>query len=195
MKNRWLPALVGGFVVGVAVGFGLGLWTHLAPGPRAAAAPPPDRVIEYVDFKAAVAWAGQGKWTAEPFPVEPLNATEFQPLSPASQGNASARGSRYLAKCDQPLSVDEQQTFFNRFMNHLSDTLGKHSQPGGGGAVGQIPVGRLRVYCWHSDFHTGEDPNLGTAGGVRGTATATMVSDGQSSALVLALTEVTPHGR
>ena len=196
-SRRWLPALVGGFVVGVAVGFGLGLWAHLGAGPRAVAAavPPPDRVIDHVDFKAAVGWAGEGKWTVDPFPVDTLNATEFQPISPTSQGTSSAKGFRYLARCDRPLTVDEQQTFFNRFTNHLSDTIGKHAQPGGGGAVGQLPVGRLRVYCWHSDFHTGEDPNQGTAGGVRGTATAVMVSDGESSTLVLTLTEVTPHGR
>jgi len=193
MNRRWAPVLIlAGLAVGLAAGYALGRVG--GPGPARAAGPAgsPDRVIEHVDFKAAVAWAGQGQWVVEPLPVESLNATEFKPLSPAGQGSSSSRGLRYMARCDRPLSVDEQQTFFNRFTNHVADAVNKHAHPGGGGAVGMLPNGRLRLYVRHSDFHTGEDPNLGTAGGTRGTVTAWMVSDGESSSLFLALTEVTP---
>jgi hypothetical protein len=189
MKRRWLAALVGGFFLGLMAGFALGLLTRPGSSERAG----PDQVIAHIDFKAAVAWAGQGKWTVESFPVNGLNATEFKPLSPSSQGGLSSKSLRYLARCRRPLTVDEQQRFFNRFVNHLSETIGKHAQPGGGGSVGLIPHDRLRIYCHHSDFHTGENPQLRTAGGVRGTATVFMVSDGESATLFLSLTEVTPN--
>jgi hypothetical protein len=194
MKRRWLAALVGGFALGLVVGLALGLLTRPGSSQRAGPAATPDQVIAHVDFKAAVAWAGQGKWTVESFPVDGLNATEYKPPSPStSQGDLSSKSLRYLARCGQPLTVDEQQTFFNRFVNHLSDAIGKHAYAGAGGGVGPLPHNRLRVYCYHSDFHTGENPPLGTVGGLRGTATVLMVSDGESATLFLTLTEVTPN--
>jgi hypothetical protein len=193
MKRRWLAALIGGFALGFVAGYPLGLFTRPGSSRGASTAVTPDQVIAHVDFKAAVAWAGQGKWTVESFPVDGLNATEFKPLSTSTQESLSSKSLRYLARCGQPLTVDEQQTFFNRFVNHLSDTIGKHGQPGAGGGVGPLPHNRLRVYCYHSDFHTGENPQLGTIGGLRGTATVLMVSDGESATLFLTLTEVTPN--
>src|SRR5262249_42372295 len=147
-----------------------------------------DQVIAHFDFKAAVAWAGQGKWTVESLLVNSLSATESKSFSTSEP--LSNKGLRYLARCNQPLTVDEQQTFFNRFVNYLKDAIGKHGQPGGGGGVGPLSHDRLRVYCHHLDFHTGENPNLRTVGGVRGTATALMISDGESATLFLTLTEV-----
>src|SRR5205823_3319624 len=168
MKRRWLAALVGGFALGLAAGYALGLLTRPGSSQRASPAATPDQVIAHVDFKATVAWAGQGKWTVEAFPVG-LNATEYKPMS-TSQGDLGSKSFRYLARCDQPLTVDEQQTFFNRFVNHLSDAIGRHGQGGAGGGVGGIRHNKLRIYCYHSDFHTGENPQLRTVGGTRGTA-------------------------
>jgi hypothetical protein len=194
MKRRWLAVLFGGFTLGLLAGYALGLFIHRGSSQNASPAAKPDQVIAHVDFKAAVAWAGQGQWTVESFPVDGLNATEFKPLS-ASQERLSYKSLRYMARCDQPLTVDEEQTFFNRFVNHLSDTIGKHGQPGAGGSVGPIRHKRLRTYCHHSDFHTGENPQLQTVGGLRGGATVLVVSDGESAALFLTLTEVTPEAR
>jgi hypothetical protein len=195
MNRRWAPVLVlAGLAVGLAAGYSLGRVGGPHSAQAAGLAGTPDRVIAQVDFPAAVVWAGQGKWAVEPFLVDTLNATEFTPISPTSQGNASSRGRRFMARCTVPLSVDEQQTFFNRFTNHIAQSLGQHSQPGGGGAVGMIPNGRLRIYCHHADFHTRDGPSQGTVGGARGTATTLMVSDGESTTLFLNLTEVTPEG-
>jgi hypothetical protein len=195
MNRRWAPILVlAGLAVGLAAGFSLGRVGSSGAARAAGVSGTPDRVIAHVDFPAAVAWAGQGKWVVEPFPVDTLNATEFRPLSPSSHGNLSSRGHRYMARCTLPLTVDEQQTFFNRFTGQLAQALDRHSQPGGGGAVGMIPNGRRRIYCHHSDFHTRDDPNQGTVGGARGSATALMVSDGESTTLFLNLMEVTPDG-
>jgi hypothetical protein len=193
MKRRWLAALLVASLFGLVVGYALGLLTRRGSSQRAGPAATPDQVIAHVDFKAAVAWAGQGKWTVESFPIDGLNATEFKPLSTSTQESLSSKSLRYLARCGQPLTVDEQQTFFNRFVNHLSEAIGKHGQPGAGGGIGQIPHNRLRIYCHHSDFRTGEDPERRTVGGVRGTATVFMVSDGESATLFLTLTEVTPN--
>jgi hypothetical protein len=193
MKHRWVAALCSGFILGIVAGYALGLFTRPGASQKASPATKPDQVIAHVDFKAAVAWAGEGKWTVESFPLDGLNATEFKPAITSSQGHLSTRSLRYLAKCDQPLTVDEQQTFFNKFVNQLSDTIGKHGQPGGGGTIGQIPHKRLRIYCHHSEFHTRESSQMQTIGGVRGTATVLLISDGESATLFLTLTEVTPN--
>src|SRR5205814_9709285 len=83
MKRSWLAALVGGFALGLAAGYALGLLTRPGSSQRASPAATPDQVIAHVDFKAAVAWAGQGKWTVEAFPVDGLNATGYKPPSPS----------------------------------------------------------------------------------------------------------------
>ena len=75
MKRRWLAAVVGGFALGFVVGYALGLFSRPGSSQRASPDAKPDRVIAHVDFKAAVAWAAQGKkWTVEAFPVDGLNA-------------------------------------------------------------------------------------------------------------------------
>ncbi len=83
--------------------------------------------------------------------------------------------------------------FFNRVVNQMSAAFSTKGAFGkGGGGIGQLPFGKLRVYCHHSSFGTHENPQYPTAGGTRGAATAFMVSDGETSVLFVTLTEVTP---
>jgi hypothetical protein len=192
MKSRrnavWFASLL---VVGLA-GYLLGRMAGSGPVRAAAlAGAKPDRVIAHVDFPKAVAWAGKGKWTVESFHNDGIAGTEYKA---AAQGVAASKTLQYLARCDKPLTVDEQQSFFNRVVNQLSDALsaGGAGVGGGGGGIGQLPFGKLRVYCNHSSFGTHESPNHATVGGTRGTATAFMVSDGETSVLFVTLTEVTP---
>jgi hypothetical protein len=194
MKSRrkavWFATLL---IVGLA-GYLLGRMA--GPAATRAAAPggaKPDHVIAQFDFKQAVAWAGEGKWAVESFLNDGIAGTEYKPVS-RSQGDAAIKTLQYLARCDKPLTVDEQQSFFNRVVNQMSDALGaKGAWPGGGGGgIGQLPFGKLRVYCNHSSFSTQESPQYATAGGTRGAATAFMVSDGETSVLFVTLTEVTP---
>jgi hypothetical protein len=195
MKSRrnavWFTSLL---IVGL-IGYLLGRMA--GPGPVRAAAPAgakPDRVIAHFDFPKAVAWAGEGKWTIGSFLNDGIAGTEYKPLIPASDGAAAIKTLQYLARCDKPLTVDEQQSFFNRFVNWMSDDLAaKGAGPGGGGGgIGQLPFGDLRVYCNHSTFGTRGVSPYPTAGGTRGAATAFMVSDGSTSILFVTLTEVTP---
>ncbi|MBY0456153.1 MAG: hypothetical protein K2V38_02325, partial [Gemmataceae bacterium] len=104
----------------------------------------------------------------------------------------ATKSRRYLAVCKQALTADEQQTFFNKFTNHLSDALGKRASSGGGGGLVGLPNGNALIYCRHADFGTRESSETQTTGGVRGTLTMLMVSDGQSSTLFVALTEASP---
>ena len=195
MKPRrtavWIATVV---LVGVA-GFVLGRATR--PQPAVAAAPagaPSDRLIHQFDFAKAVGWAGEGKWSVESLMNNGLAGTEYKPLIPSTDGAAAIKTLQYLARCDKPLTIDEQQSFFNRFVNWMTDGLAaKGAGPGGGGGgIGQLPFGKLRVYCNHSSFGTREMSQYPTAGGTRGAWTTFMVSDGETSLLFATLTEVTP---
>ncbi len=109
MKSRrniaWIVSLV---VVGLA-GYLLGRTARGRPGRPHPAGARPDRVITHFDFRPAVAWAGEGKWTVESFLNDGIAGTEYKPVSLATQGAAAVKTLQYLARCDKSLTVDEQQ--------------------------------------------------------------------------------------
>lgn len=197
MKHRWLTALRIGLLLGSVGGYSLGRF----PGPDSSSTnkpPQSDRVIALFDFAAAVAWASEAKWTVEPHGMNPIDPDgfepEFYPMGSPSPADFSISSLRYLTTNGPPLTVDEQRSFFARFAEHLSYTLGNGGeQPVARSAQLRIPAGGTNIYHYQIEFYPIQSSRKGTTGGVRGTATVWTVGDGEMTMLTLTLTEVSPN--
>jgi|SRR5262245_46144085 len=204
MKKRNVGFLCLGILLGVLIGYLLSNRLSANSKQDQAGSTKRDQVLAKIDVGASVGWAGEGKWTLVSIPHDAVNENHSSIVSPPAEARISTTSRRFAIRCNLPeTTVDQEQTFFNRLCNHLRDSISKHAVTWGGGEIGQVPLftekGKEkpgRFYCGVIHFHTTpEHPNPDSRGGLRGTATIWVTSDGKSASALVTLTEVTQGDR
>ena len=188
-----------GLLIGVLAGYLLSNRLRPTSAQSQPAGAKADQVLAKIDLGRAVGWAGEGKWTLVPIPSDSVKQTHSVVSTPKGEESVST-SHQFVIRCDLPeLTTDQEQAFFNRLCNMLREEIGRHAVTTSGGSIGMVPLFAAkpgRYYCSVIHFHTTpEHPHPEARGGLRGTATVWLTSDGKAASALVTITEMTrPDG-
>jgi hypothetical protein len=197
MKTKLFIGFACGLVLGLLVGYLLAALVRSRSG-QPAGPGKGDHVLATLDVPSLITTAGEGKWTVIPIPNEQVKEWHTNPPLSPPEAKRSTTTWCFVARGDLlESSVDQEHDFFQKVLSRLRAALSTSAVVESGGSIEGVPPypeqnqRKCRYSCSVVHFHTTAEAGKQRHGGLRGSATVWLTSNGQSAILLVTLTEVT----